>query len=436
MADQPQIGSNSGKPSPRGVPLWVALAALLGLAVVAGGVLVFLMRQASNDKAKLEAKMAAWQLEQGKVEIAKQKAEEQAKLAVARSRQTDALAQVRQATNVIGQLLKGLQELDRDATALRTSDAGKQAAKFPDLVLLARRLYDVDLKAVAPQSTAISKLEGERRLENQLVSSAGTVFEPDATFTTTAQSDTLWANQELAKIQQIRSVLTTLISEAKIKIPPPDSTSSVTLEAAIAALNQSEAAARERVIVAKTTDANVAANTVVAAAEAEKILKEAKAKADAIVAEANAQVAKQAQEAKVREAQLQIDASKAKVAVDQAAEEAKKVQLRARLTDPAVLSQLSPFTTPGYLQMDGRNSYEKRPLSYNGLLQHGALSQDDAGLTRIVRVMGNGNDKVRPRARLSVGWKSNTEEHERVVAIQRLLIELGPTMVEQGLLDP
>lgn len=105
-------------------------------------------------------------------------------------------------------------------------------------------------------------------------------------------------------------------------------------------------------------DSSATAYAVVAEAEVEKILKEAKANADAIVAEANAQVAKQAQEAKIREAQLQIDASKANVAVERAAEEAKKVQLRARSTDPALLSQLSPFTTPGYLQMDRWNSYE------------------------------------------------------------------------------
>ena len=436
MADQLDLKPRPETPKPRGIPLWAALAALLGLAVVGGVVLVFLMRQATNDKAKLEAKMAAWQLEQGKVEIAKQKAEEQAKLAFARSRQTDVLAQVRLTTNVCGQLLQGLQDLDRDATALRTSDTGKQAARFPDLVVLARRLYDVDLKAVASQATAISKLEGERRLENQLVTAAGTTFEPDATFANTALADTIWANQELAKVQQIRSVLTTLTTDAKVKIPPSDSTGSITLEAAIAALNQSDAAARERVIVAKTTDATAAATESVAAAEAARILKEAQAKAASILADANAVATKQAQDQLVREAQQKVEASKVKVAVDQAADEAKKVQLRARLTDPTVLSQLSPFTTPGYLQMDGRTSYEKRPLSYKALVQHGLLSQDEAGLSRIVHQLVNGNDKVRPRSRFSVGWRNNAEEHERLVAIQKLLVELGPTMVEQGLLDP
>ena len=436
MADQLDLKPLPETPKPRGIPMWVALAALLGLAVVGGVVLVVIMRQATNDKAKLEAKTAAWQLEQGKVEIAKQKAEEQAKLAFARSRQTDALAQVRLATNVCGQLLQGLQDLDRDVTALRTSDAGKQAARFPDLVVLARRLYDVDLKAVTPQAAAISKLEGERRLDNQLVTAAGTAFEPDATFGTTAQSDTLWASQEIAKVQQIRSVLTAIITDAKVKIPPADSSGSVTLDAAIAALNQSDAAARERVVVAKTRDATASATESIATAEAAKILKEAQLKADSILADANAQAAKQAQDQLVREAQQKVEASKVKVAVDQAADEAKKVQLRARLTDPSVLSQLAAFTTPGYLQVDGKNSFEKRPFSYKGLVQYGALSQDENGLTRIVHLILNGRDKVRPRSHLSVGWKNNPEERERIMALQRLLIELGPTMAEQGLLDP
>lgn len=418
------------------MPLWAAVTALLGLAVVGGVVLFFLMRQASNDKAKLEAKMAAWQLEQGKAEIAKQKAEEQGKLAVARSRQADALAQVRLATNVCAQLLQGLRDLDRDVTALRTNEAGKQVARFPDLVVLSRRLYDVDLKAVTSQATVTSKLEGERRLENQLVTAAGTTFDPDAAFTTAALSDITWANQEMARVQQIRSLLTTLTTEAQVKIAPSDSTGSITLEASITNLNQSEIAARERAIVAKTKDATAAATESIAAAEAAKILKEAQLKAASIVADANAQATKQAQEQSMREAQQKVQASKVKAVVDQAVDEAKKVQLRAKLKNPAVLSQLSPFTTPGYLQLDGRNSYELRPLSYKGLVQSGALNESEGGLARIVRLITNPNDRVRPRSRFSSSWKGRPDEHERVVGLQRLLIELGPTMVEQGLLDP
>ena len=369
MAEQLPLEPKPSAPKPRGIPLWAALATLLGLAVVAAVVLVFLMRQATNDKAKLEGKMAAWQLEQGKSEIAKQKAEEQAKLALARTRQTDALAQVRLATNVCGQLLQSLQDLDRDATALRTSDAGKQVARFPDLVVLARRLYDADLRGVTPQTQAISKLEGERRLESQLVAAAGTAFEPDGTFLTTAQSDTIWANQELAKVQQVRSLLTTLSSDAKIKVPSSGSTGTVTLEDAITALNQSDAAARQRVIVAKTSDATAVATESVAAAEAAKIVKEAQLKAANILADANALVTKQAQEQQLRDAQQKVEASKVKVAVDQAADEAKKVQLRAKLKDPRVLSQLAPFTTPGFMQLDGKSTYERHPVSYKDLVQ-------------------------------------------------------------------
>ena len=43
MADQLDLKPRPETPKPRGIPLWAALAALLGLAVVGGVVLVFLM---------------------------------------------------------------------------------------------------------------------------------------------------------------------------------------------------------------------------------------------------------------------------------------------------------------------------------------------------------------------------------------------------------
>ena len=424
------------KGNQQGIPFWAAASAILILAVASITVLAYVLHKSTSDKARLEKQAQDWELEKAKVEIDRQKATEQAKLAVARTHQTDALSQVRVATNACGKLLQSVQDLDRDAAGLRTNDVGKQAARFPDLVVLARRLYDVDLKAVTSQATAIAKLEGERLLENQLVNAAGTAFEPDTAFTSTAQTDTLWANQEIAKVQQIRSLLTTITTEAKVKIPPSDSIGLVTLEAAIAALNQSEATAHERVIATNITNATVVATKAIAAAEAEKIVKEAQIEAARILAVANAKVTKQAQDQSLLEAQQQVESNKVKIAIGQAADEARKVQLRARLTDPTVMSQLSPFTTPGYLQVDGRNSYEKRPLSYKGLVQSGALNADDSGLSRIVHLLVNGNDKVRPRSRFPVAWKNKPEERERVMAMQRLLVELGPIMVEQGLLDP
>ena len=416
----------------KGIPLWAALAALLVLAVSSIAVLAFVLNKATNDKARLEKQAQAWELEKAKVEIDRQKATEQAKLAVARGRQTDALSQVRVATNACGQLLLNLAEFEREAAALRTSDAGRQVARFPELVTLARRLYEVDMRDLPKQSMVISKLEGERRLESQLVAAAGTGFEPDSALTSTAQTDTIWANQESSKVQRARALVATLIDESKIKLPPAGSTGpSITLIDAMLAISRREAVARQQLIVEKTSAATTSASTAVASAEAEKILAEAKVKAARILEEANAQKDKQEREQLVRNAER-------KVAAEQAADDALKVQLRAKAKDPKIQAKLAPFTTPGYVQF-GSDSYDKAPLSYSGLMQYGALSQSKTGLQKLATVAKLREDKVRPRWHFRIdqpsGWDKTTSDREMVMEAQQLLIELGPTLVEMGLLQ-
>lgn len=416
----------------QGIPLWAALAALLILAVSSIAVLAYVLNKATNDKARLEKQAQAWELEKGKVEIDRQKATEQAKLAVARTRQTDALSQVRVATNACGQLLLNLAEFDREAAALRTSDAGRQVARFPDLVTLARRLYEVDMRDLPKQPMVISKLEGERRLESQLVAAAGTGFEPDSALTSTAQTDTIWANQEASKVQRARALVATLIDESNIKLPPADSAGpSITLADAMSTLGRREAVARQQLIVEKTSAANNNASAAVASAEAEKILTEAKVKAARIIEEANAQKDKQEREQLVRNAER-------KVAGEQAADDALKVQLRAKAKDPKIQAKLAPFTTPGYAQF-GADSYEKAPLSYGAMVQAGALNPSQSGMQRLVNLARIREDKIRPRWHFhfdqSNGWEKTTEDREMVKEAQQLLIELGPTLVEMGMLQ-
>lgn len=416
----------------RGIPLWAALAALLLLAVASIAILGLVLHQATNDKARLEKQAREWELEKARVEIDRQKAAEQAKLAVAHTRQTEALSLVRVATNACGQLLAGLGELGKEAAALQTNDAGRQVARHPDLIALARRLYEVDLRELPQPAVVISKLEGERRLESQLVAAAGTGFEPDATLTSTAQTDTLWANQEAGKVQRARSLLATLVEESRIKLPPAGSSGpGVTLADAMAALARGEAASRQRLIADKVAVAGATATASLAAAEAEKIVTEAKLKAAQIIEDANAQKAKVEQEQLVRNAER-------KVAAEQAADEALKVKLRAKAKDPKIQAKLAAFTTPGYLQF-GKDSYEKAPLSFSGLMQSGALSPSKSGLQKLVLVARNQEDRVRPRWHFHFdnmkGWEKNTEDREMVMEAQQLLIELGPTLVEMGLLQ-
>jgi hypothetical protein len=416
----------------QGIPLWAALAALLVLAVSSIAVLAYVLNKATNDKARLEKQAQNWELEKAKVEIDRQKATEQAKLAVARTRQTDALSQVRVATNACGQLLLSLAEFEREAAALRTSDAGRQVARHPDLVTLARRLYEVDMRDLPKQPMVISKLEGERRLESQIVAAAGTGFEPDSALTSTAQTDTIWANQEASKVQRARALVATLIDESRIKLPPADSAGpSITLADAMLTLSRREAVARQQLIVEKTSAATTTGSAAVASAEAEKILTEAKVKAARIIEEAKALKDKQEREQLVRNAER-------KVAAEEATDEALKVKLRAKAKDPKIQAKLAPFTTPGYVQF-GSDSYDKAPISYSGLMQYGALNPSKTGLQKLATIAKSREDKVRPRWHFRIdqpsGWDKTTSDREMVTEAQQLLIELGPTLVEMGLLQ-
>ena len=387
------------KPKAKGIPWWLAMLALLVLAMVIIGTLVFFSYRSTNEKARLERQAEAWKLEQAKVEIDRQKAQEQAKLAIALTRQTDALSQIRVATNACGQLLLNLTELEGEAATLRSSDAGRRVARFPDLVAMAKRFYEVDMRDLPAQSVVISKLEGERLLEHQLMAASGTTFEPDAAVTSAVQTDMRWINQESQKVQVARALVARLIEAAKFKVPPADSTVvSLTLDGAIAQLTRLQAAKLK----------------------ADQVSEDAKAKAD-----------KQEREQLVRNAER-------KVAAEQAADEALKVQLRAKAKDPKLQAKLAPFTTPGYVQF-GSDSYDKAPLSYSGLMQYGALSQSKTGLQKLATVAKLREDKVRPRWHFRIdqpnGWDKTTSDREMVMEAQQLLIELGPTLVEMGMLQ-
>ena len=398
------------QPVRRGIPLWVAVLALLVLAGFSIGVLGYFLRRANNDRARMERRLASWEQEKQKAELDRQKAVEQVKAVVAGARQSDALALTRTAKDACEQLLINVRKLKQEALALRTSADGRLVAQYPDLVALARRLYDYNLKELARETAVISKLEGERRIEAQLINTAGTSFLPDSSLTGAVQADTLWLAREAGKVDRARALVASLIVESRIKVPPSGVVPRAqTLDRAMAAMAEEEAVAREKTILDQTAQATASANETTAAAETERILSEAKLKAAMV-----------------------------KVVSDGAVDEARKVQLRAKAQSPEIQAKLAPFITPGRFQISGM-SYEKLPLSYRALMQSGALLQSEVGLTKLTKIAYTRADKDRPRWHfhydVATGWKNQPAEREMVMEAQQLLIELGPVLVEMKLLQ-
>lgn len=423
-------------PKPSGLPIWTALIALLILALVGVGALVAIWHNARSDKAKLQRQIQALENQRARDKVEEGKATEQAKLAVARTRQEEVLAQARNATNVLTRLLKQANQVMSDAVALSTNEMGRSVALHPDLVTQARRLFEVNLPSLAPTSDVISRLEAARRIEQQLVDATGTTFEPTPDLMVTTQNSALWSEQELRKVAEAQTLLSGLIQESRIKVAPaPLTPNSPTLQSAISQAAQAELATRQRTIVEKTTEAKGEAADTIAKAEAQRIIEEARIQASNVLAQANEVKAQQQREAMVRTAEGKVQDSKAKVEAVTKEDEARKIELRKKASEPEIQTKLAPFITPGYWQ-PGTLSTEKKAYSYNQLQGSGALDSTKAGLQKLAHIATDPRDKLRPRWKLGPNWLLKPEQLEKVKEAQQLLTELGPVLVEMNLLEP
>ena len=117
------------------------------------------------------------------------------------------------------------------------------------------------------------------------------------------------------------------------------------------------------------------------------------------------------------------------------AERRKKIALA---KSPDVARLLSPFLTPGYWQPGKSHpSYEKQPMSYAQIQAYGALTPMPKGLQQLLEIGIYHKDGLRPRwsfrphLRLLSG-----PEHEQVLQAQKYLIDLGPLLIELGMLAP
>ena len=190
-----------------GIPLGVFMIILLVIAIVGVASLAGIFYYTRSDKAKLERQIAAMETKQAEAKLQEKKAADDSKLALARNRQDEVLAQVRNATNVLFQLLAEAKALASDSAALKTNDAGRQIALHPDLVAQARRLYETEIPGVVAVDEIVTRLEGVRRVEQQILGAAGTTFEPGAELLVTAQNGGLWADPEKRKASQARTLL-------------------------------------------------------------------------------------------------------------------------------------------------------------------------------------------------------------------------------------
>lgn len=107
---------------------------------------------------------------------------------------------------------------------------------------------------------------------------------------------------------------------------------------------------------------------------------------------------------------------------------------------------LAPFLAKGYLRPDGsRNatsfkgnydSVESVAISYKDLVELGALSRTGSGCDVLYSVGSDRRDTMRTRWTRVHNWREDSRTREMVPEAQKLLIELGPTLAELGMLQP
>ena len=241
-----------------------------------------------------------------------------------------------------------------------------------------------------------------------------------------ARNATSWGEQGQLKLAQVRQSLNALVQESKILVTSARLTpTSVTLDTAVTRLNEQEANIRLRYQEEKAAETR-----------AEKIVADAQREADAIRAKIKEEQAQAERDRQEREARLKVEETKTQVAVQQKEDQARTLVLRQKASDPAVQAKLAPFITPGYYQFNTISS-EMVPLSYTRLQNSGALNPGLMGWQKLVSIASDSKDRVRPRWKMIPrSFIKHPDQVETIKEVQELLIELGPVLVEMGLLYP
>jgi len=123
---------------------------------------------------------------------------------------------------------------------------------------------------------------------------------------------------------------------------------------------------------------------------------------------------------------------------DSASDAIKKKELEARAGSQETRTLLAYFLARGYVQPDGTQTTEKRPISFSKLDAKGCLEDTPDGQEKLlIYALTNRNEELRPKWSDSPAIRLLTDERrQKLVEVQKALIELGPTLVELKLLDP
>lgn len=142
---------------------------------------------------------------------------------------------------------------------------------------------------------------------------------------------------------------------------------------------------------------------------------------------------------KAAEAERTVKDSRAEIERKDKLADAEKQQKIQKAQSAEVRALLAPFLAEGYAQ-PGRaaGGFDKGPVSFKAIQAYGALDPSTTGLKQLHNLGNNKTlDKERPRWGHSFPFSSiQPSQRDQVRKAQDLLRELGPTLVELGMLAP
>lgn len=379
----------------------------------------------------------------------------------------------REVATALDELAKKTEALDVRMKALLTNDDGKRvAADKPAFegFMLALKQPLVNPERIAARKKSIDSILAGLRDELQNPSAG---YLPGEASRREVEEAASWTNDRLSAITTHEAWFDTAISKAPKDL---DLAKRTTLEEAIKRIQADEREAYIRAVTESRDEARremekVLRDTAKQAqeeeerAKAERLLRESRAEQERQRIEyetrlkaMEAELKRQSIEAEIRHKDLMAELERTrqlaearrnaddvatdieKQKIEDAAEKQKHIQ---QCRDPAIQQVLAPFLTKGYWQPGDRSgaNIDLKPMSYSKLTAFGALQPTATGVRKLLQVGTNdghvgGLDKVRPRWPYNPDIKRlKPEQLEEVKKAQAYLIELGPTMVELGMLE-
>lgn len=374
---------------------------------------------------------------------------------------------VRRTDELLDRLAKHASEFEKERLGLLTNDKGKALAADPVSFMAFLRLYEepaTTSEKVSDKKIAVQLILTSLPKERQQ-SDVG--YLPPPELFDELSSLNAWANDRFARLQAQQATLKTLLADA------PAVRDIKTAKQMGSAIQEYRAKwhkllAESRILGEQQAESE-SGKVLVEAARLAK-LEEIQAERERFLEETRTEIArlKLVQEAALL--QLQMDAERERFEAEkrhndamvelerlrrdsEAAREvaekradiirqqqrdvAAREEQIAKVNSPEVKELLSSFFASGSWQPGKRRlSYEPGPISYKQLMVVGALKPDSVGLNHLLDVV---NARLNDRPRWGKARKLaslSADGRARLVKAQKLLIELGPLMVEEGLLAP